>query len=359
MDLNAFVDSIYEAALVPELWPDLLDGLTREADALGSMCFTASPTRTNWVSSREVEPLLARFLADGWMARNTRVERALKLDLPGFVSDQDMFTPEEMDRDPMIAYLRQNGGGWCTGTLITMPSGDLLVFNIERSHRRGPFEPEVIARLETLRPDLHRAALLSARLGFEKARAAAAALAAVGLPAGVLSHSGRLIAANDLLTAMMPSVVLDRRDRVQLAGSAPDALLKDALDRLASQLMPQVASIALPATHAHPAMVAHLVPVRRNARDVFASANAFLMVTPVSAAAVPGSSLLQALFDLTRAEARVAKGIMEGKTPADLARTLGVSVDTVRTQLKSVFAKVGVSRQADLVRLLGGLTITR
>lgn len=357
MDLTRFVDEIYEAALVPELWPTVLEQLARDTEAVGAMCFTATVERSAWISSPTIAPLLEAFFRDGWMARNSRVARGMAAGIPGFISDQDMFTPAEMDADPMFAYLRERGCGWCTGTLITMPSGELLVFNIERSHARGPFEPAIMAGLEQVRPDLNRAALMAARLGFERARAGAEALAAVGLPAGVLSPGGRLMAANSLLEPLIPSVILDRAPRVQFAAAPADALLQDAIGRLAAQATPTVLSIPIPATLERPAMIAHLVPVRRNARDIFTAAACFLVVTPVNPTVVPSATILQALFDLTRAEARVAKGIAEGQAPAELARTLGLSVDTIRTQLKSVFAKVGVSRQAELVRLLGGLAL--
>jgi DNA-binding CsgD family transcriptional regulator len=58
-----------------------------------------------------------------------------------------------------------------------------------------------------------------------------------------------------------------------------------------------------------------------------------------------------------RAEARVAGGISSGQTVDDIAASLSLSRETIRTQLKAVFAKVGVSRQVDLVNLLAGRTI--
>jgi DNA-binding CsgD family transcriptional regulator len=59
-------------------------------------------------------------------------------------------------------------------------------------------------------------------------------------------------------------------------------------------------------------------------------------------------------FRLTPAEARIALGIAEGATLAAIAEARGVSVSTARTQLKSVFAKTNVHRQAELVALLAG-----
>jgi DNA-binding CsgD family transcriptional regulator len=57
-------------------------------------------------------------------------------------------------------------------------------------------------------------------------------------------------------------------------------------------------------------------------------------------------------YRLTPAEARLAAHIGGGGSVAAYAAGYEISVGTVRTHLKAVFAKVGVHRQADLVRLL-------
>lgn len=56
-------------------------------------------------------------------------------------------------------------------------------------------------------------------------------------------------------------------------------------------------------------------------------------------------------FGLTRAEARVASEIVAGLTPAEIAGKAGIARETVRTQLKSVYAKTGTNSQSGLVRL--------
>ena len=72
---------------------------------------------------------------------------------------------------------------------------------------------------------------------------------------------------------------------------------------------------------------------------------------------VPTAEVLQGLFDLTPAEARVARAIAERRTVEAIAGMLGVSRETVRTQLKSVLAKTGMARQADLAALLAATMV--
>ena len=82
-----------------------------------------------------------------------------------------------------------------------------------------------------------------------------------------------------------------------------------------------------------------------------------LVVTKLGATGVPSSDLVQRLFALAPAEARVATLIGSGLSPRQTAKNLGISEETVRTTLKRVFAKVGVSRLSELAVLLTKLTL--
>ena len=57
-------------------------------------------------------------------------------------------------------------------------------------------------------------------------------------------------------------------------------------------------------------------------------------------------------FGLTPAEWRVAAALYEGASLNELAAASDVSINTVRAQLRSVYAKTGVHRQSELVRLM-------
>lgn len=57
-------------------------------------------------------------------------------------------------------------------------------------------------------------------------------------------------------------------------------------------------------------------------------------------------------YSLTPAEARLAFSIASGETLQVIAGRHGVSLHTVRNQLKSVFSKTGVTRQVELVLLI-------
>ena len=66
----------------------------------------------------------------------------------------------------------------------------------------------------------------------------------------------------------------------------------------------------------------------------------------------PTEDALQAVFHLTKAEARLAAQLSSGETLDVAAEKLDVAKETSRSQLKGIFAKTNVSRQAELVAVL-------
>ncbi len=64
------------------------------------------------------------------------------------------------------------------------------------------------------------------------------------------------------------------------------------------------------------------------------------------------TELLQALYDLTSTEASLAMALAAGRTPEEYAAFYGITSHTPRQQLKSIFRKMGVHRQVELVKLV-------
>jgi DNA-binding CsgD family transcriptional regulator len=73
----------------------------------------------------------------------------------------------------------------------------------------------------------------------------------------------------------------------------------------------------------------------------------------------PTNETLQILFGLTPAECRLAMLLSDGHSITEITEMVGVSRNTVKSQLSSIYGKTGASRQAQLVRLLLQLPATR
>ena len=171
----------------------------------------------------------------------------------------------------------------------------------------------------------------------------------------MLAPRGRLRIANDLFEKLVPSLFEDRAARLAAVDERADALLAEACERIARRAETGgVGSIPISARAGYPPMILHVVPLNGVANDVYSAASALLVITAVEPKKVPTAKVIQGLFDLTPGEARVARAIAEGSTLNAIAAAHGLSIETVRTQLKAALRKTGSHRQAELASLLAG-----
>jgi DNA-binding CsgD family transcriptional regulator len=355
------VDRIHEAAVFPEVWPDVLEDIARTVDAAG-MVFITSDT-AHWtgiwngvIPSPSIQEAMSAYIRDGVASRTQATPRLLALDCAGFATDEDFFTAEEWDQDPHRAeWNRKWGYKHAAATIVRSPSEEFLVFHLERRADRPPFSRQELDKLDRFRPHLARAGLLATRWRLERMRAAAEALALVGLPALVIERTGRVVAANALIEAMTDFLRWLPKDRMALQDGRADAMLRAGLAELGTTRDGAVTSFAACSAADHSRAVVHLIPTPGKARDLFDGALGVLVVTPVMTAQAPNLALIRGLFDLTPGEARIAQGIAQGLTIDGIAADRGVSRETIRTQIKSVLAKTGTRSQKDVVSLLGAI----
>lgn len=80
----------------------------------------------------------------------------------------------------------------------------------------------------------------------------------------------------------------------------------------------------------------------------------FVSMAPLSAQqdATADHVTLRRLFGLSRAESVMCQHLLRGDTLAEASEALGIAKETARSRLKSIFARTGVARQADLILLL-------
>lgn len=353
MDISSIIDEIYEAAVVPDLWIRTLDRMATMSDAEGALLFTTGSDGARCISSPALASLMKDWGPSGWIERDIRCKRLLPLNGSRFLTDLDGFALEELDHEPFYTeFLRPRGLGWCAATTIRMPAGN-LIFSIEKAYRKGPVGRHVVEMLDTLRPHLARATLLSIRAGLGRTQATLDILQTIGIPAAVLTHNGRAMAANDHLLACAPAIKMGAGDQVLFTSPGVQRIFAEALAGVEGKSTVKAGrSIAVPGGAEAAAQVAHVIPLRGAGRDIFCGASSLLYVTRLIQQKAPDVGLLEALFDLTRSEARVASLLVEGKSVEEIAVAQKVAQNTVRMHLKAVFTKTGARRQAQLVSLL-------
>lgn len=99
------------------------------------------------------------------------------------------------------------------------------------------------------------------------------------------------------------------------------------------------------------ALAACVIPLGCNGAIGAASAAAILVSDPERSCRAP-EGLLVDLYGLTPAEAHLAICLCNGQRLEDVASAKGVTIHTMRSHLQQTFAKMEVTRQPDLVRVI-------
>jgi DNA-binding CsgD family transcriptional regulator len=147
---------------------------------------------------------------------------------------------------------------------------------------------------------------------------------------------GRLGARNSVFGEKLKTVVRDCSDSLDLCGRTPW----------------RVVSLPMPAKDP-PSIATVRVSAIMWAEATTSSFPAVLLV--INDPAQQGVDLIAPaarLFRLTPAEVRVTEALCQGRQLTDYAKSSGVSVQTVRTVLKRVFAKTGAHSQSQLVSMI-------
>ena len=353
--MSRLVDRIYECAFVPDLWPEILAELVQLGGALSGWLCISNGNVVRWAaSSEEARNDLRPLMESGWIPRSEQFNRLLRAKHTGFIPDSILYTPEEMRADPAYRdMLHPRGMGWASATAIALPTGDDMVIALERAYDQGSASSAVLDSLNEVHSHLARSSFVAARMQLERARAASQALALLGIPALVFADNGKVLVANQLIEALDGFIGWRAKDQIVLRDPRADPLLRAAIAMVDQDDARGVRSF--PVRNKDSVMIAHVVPIRGSARDIFFRCAAMLMFTPVTRPEAPSVELIRSLFDLTPAEARVARGLAAGQTVNVIAAESGTSTNTVRTHVNAVLAKTGYSRQSDVIALLNGL----
>jgi len=344
------IDAIYEAAFIPEKWPAIFTGIAEAAASKGGgLILFAEGKPVRGAAVPMLQDLLEEYLSNETLRLSAAASCGSTAQPASFIDVDSFMTPEEIRNDPMRIQLRARGLGVSTRAIIPMPSGEVAHFAFQRGLEDGSYAPEHFALLDRLRPDMARAGLAAARLGLEHARGAVEALAMMGLPAAVLTANGRVKVTNALFDQEDTLFVPTAFGRVALANPDGNRLLQLALQNSSGT---HVRSIPLQ-NAAAPAIVVHVLPLKRDARDLFSGSDLLIVATAISASnLVPSPTILTGLFDFTPAEVNLATALAKGLSLKAAAAEAGLRFSTVRTYLSRIFRKTGTNQQSQLVALL-------
>lgn len=359
MDL---IDSLYESGILGISWSETLDKLARRFQttsayfvglkALEPVFLMANPSGMERV--RRV--LQNRSVADITdLQPDLRVRRLIERRHSGFVADFDLLSEREIaDSRASQALLVPHGHTPGAAMLINDIDGYDVFISLE-GFRSYEACKAAIPALDQIRPHLSRAAALTTRMNLQRARSMTEALNMIGMAACIVTHSGRIRTANAQFGKLFGAYIHESADRLKLKNPSLDLKFHTLLTEMR---LPTEGAKSLPLTaydDTRP-LVMHLLPMNCLPRED-AICGAVLVVIGGTAKSDMPESLLQQLFNLTAAEARLAQQLAKGQSLEDIVQTSGRSIHTLRTQTKSILAKTGINSQKALVALLHDMAL--
>jgi DNA-binding CsgD family transcriptional regulator len=237
-------------------------------------------------------------------------------------------------------------------------------FGLATHERRGLVDETLVSDLSSLLPHFQRAAHISGMLDAHAvaARQFEALVETLVAPVIMVGAALQIVHANASARRMFDRSDLLGHCHGSLSSDIPGvrhALLRIVAKLEESETLTPGSGIGLPVrTRSGAVHTLHVMPLAHGdlRPGLVAGARAAIFVSSVPASHNLGHDVLQSLFMLTPAELRVFDLIADGSTTGETARRLDVAVSTVRTHLIRIFAKTGVSRQADLIRMAASLT---
>lgn len=348
---------IYDAAVEPGLWPEAMDAMARAIGARTGILyrFDLKHRRAEQIADLHLDPGLQEAYESHYCRIDTWNQRVQSMPAGQILPTQHLIADRELERSEFYAdILRPQDIFYATGGMVERDHSGFAVFGLQRGRHAGPFGDAETRHLAQIFPHLRRSLRIRRELK--------AALAARDLLASALDLSGEGVL---ILDARCRLLFRSRsaarhvgeggrlrlvRDRLAGANAAETAALHAAVARAAMTAdgrgFASGGSLALARSAAPPLMLT-VSPLRHPA----ISAAAVLFIRDPAREMAPLDQFCRR-FKLTAAEARLVRGLAAGGTLKGLAEAFGVSANTLRVQLRQIFAKTGINRQVDLVRLV-------
>ena len=325
---------------------------------------------SNWSITCEDESAISAFtgLDCGTVDRykkhyasvNVWLPRALNL-AEGSITVSSELYPDHLLKDTEFhdLFLRPNDLFYALGSSVAKRGTTDVRLSFVRSRRAGRYEETELDLMRQLMPHLRNAVVLHRELHRTRLLAASAMAALERLPVGVLllCGQGRLAHANRRAVELCASTgALRFGPAGALQGASPatsgslQRLVRDAVQTSAGKGHSSGGTLQLKGAGGRRL---HLLvtPLPRQPELGVGAMAAIFCSDPDARVGVLWQRL-EALYGMSPAEARLTEALVNGRSLIEYADARRVTINTVRTQLKSAAAKAGVKRQADLVRIV-------
>jgi DNA-binding CsgD family transcriptional regulator len=342
--------------------------LARIGDAAGSasvwLVTTENFTRPVdvWLARFDPACIDVRFQHYARPETNPGVRSSMRSPPLHIIQRKQFATDRQFERDPCARSILLSQGLY-HGCISTLHRDNPLLSTIAiyRPRHLGDFDGEEIQLLQRLVPHLARALHVGRHMRASQPHQwqTEEALNLLNFAILLLAGDGRIV-----FTNRAAADLLRRGDGITSRGGKLAATEHTSNARLVTVVLQVANQAAQPRT----AQALHLdrgparrplqvwaVPLPHDSHSRLIStwrSDVMLLITDPAITLAPPIDVLRALYELTDAEAHLAAALLEDVRLDQYAGRAGISMNTARTHLKSIFAKTDTNRQAQLVHLL-------
>ncbi len=300
-----------------------------------------------------------RLYFSDYMPRDERNPRIRQLPDSQLVHNTELYT--EAERKTSATYNEVQRLTESQDSLyarLVGPSGANMVWGLGDPVDAAGWSTDRTRMIERLLPHVRQ--FLLVRHALVEAEALGQSLAGLLDAAGTgvihVDRSGRIVEANDLVVELLRQRdgLTDPDGVLHAVEPADDARLQQLLERASPLFGGQGAAGSMTVgRRVLPRLVLRVSPVGGRLTD-FGMRPVTALVLVVDPARKPGidADLVASALGMTPTEGSIAVMLATGRTLSEIAAATGRKKTTIRWHLRQIFAKHGVSRQADIVRLV-------
>lgn len=340
------IERLYRAVSNEAEWPDALTALGKAFDCPRLAIMRATPGMDAVLELRDMghDPRAKRLYEEYYWASDPSHLLTRGAQLGTWLDAPYLFDPRTTPQPEYMDYAIHSGIRFVAGGKVQQDDNAVTLLGLQRPLDHHPFDHSDAIVFERLHSHIGRAVSLAADLRrAELSRGVLnAALNALESPVFATDGAGKLLMANSdgerSLRECEPFILRNG----QLYSPRPEVA-----SRLACALRDAASGRggAFSANVRGTMWLIRILPLpeRPGAALIYASTP---QAQPVA------SSTLASLLNLTKAEAEVAYMLADGLSPKEIAFERDVTLNTIRSQIKSIFEKAGVRRQSDFTKVL-------
>ena len=374
-DFSDLIGLLYQGALEPQPWQSALPALREALDAQVVSLVLRPPSADdegvilNCVRQDESVDNSHVTLADpnDWEVSAYReqffsLDPFVSLPLDKVIALEDILPDKDLvTSDYYLHYLKPINLFRILGVDTSEPGGMLARLRFSRRASEPRFKATERQLLTLLTPHLSRAIEMYAKLNrmTSERDLYAGAVNQLSVASIILDEQGRMLTTNAVGRALLDQGEgLSLRDgHLHIEGRNINKELQEALTSIIREQlhgetsMVRALRVPRPGGRSDLGLVVRPVPASQWSEGQV-SPSAAVFISDPDLQESTSRPILGALFELTPAEANLATLLARGLSLAQVSVAQNISQHTARAQLKSIFAKTGVSRQAELVRLV-------